>query len=892
MGSFKSKKKIYVSSTVYNLAGDETKRVEFLKTTVLGDIISKQATNLSQTITNSYLRGPGIKLRSFGSWARNQGYNSALGLSTGQLKLNNRLNRDLVSTQMPKTAAEKIVLQTAEVGSGDFIYWALQWMSDNYPAELNSDWTADYLDATDRIEITRTNGSKHQFAPANFSQSAEYLYASYNSVTEQAIGPLILGKPSIIPNSQALPSTVGWTVVRNNTKQQIYNLVTTVTTSNVYSDGRPVETTTNNTTATQSKDLVDSVWQRTVFEGQSPSVDEVHARRELMTLSRKVNVTYTTSMTMTETTIAGGVKRTTTVTRRVPSFNEVQTYQLDKQDLITRGWKKTRLLIYRKGSGNPVLETVFTADRNQGTFLPFVPVRISGRFISDSYFGGIYPMANKAIKKTSNSSLPDLISKIADNQSINDIDHAFVVFGVSLNVREMACRKYLYKFFQEILLGNTDPARFDDWDATWNVIKLSNENWQRWKAAQSVPTNPLYGTPEPARQTYRQAPAYSFRVASGTYSYDMSITWSSMVEITGSGVLDPAHKSGDIWLTGNTITQDQSLWINQSNTMRVDLYDSNRVTINWQDSPTTWRQLLITGLRHNNAVYKGKSVQITGVEALSDTEESGFIVPIHEEIFKRMSLVDATQMSTACCFIVLNSYEVVKQKWYQTGWFKIVLVVIVIVVTVLFPPSGGAAGGAGILGTNVAVGSAIGFTGMAAIIAGAIANAIAAMIVTQIISSVSTALLGDKLGTLVGAIASVITLQMGTSMAQGQNWTAGFSELTKADNLIKLTSAAGQGYQAYSAEATKSILERSQAYMTEYQEQSQAISEKYSDILGSSGVVLDPLALSGISNGVSVNMESMDTFLSRTQMTGSDISEMSMSMISEFVNMTINTNLE
>ena len=64
MGFFGNKKKRYVSSTVYNLAGDEDKRPNFLKATVIGAVIGGKD-SLAQAIQDAYATGPGTRLKRF-----------------------------------------------------------------------------------------------------------------------------------------------------------------------------------------------------------------------------------------------------------------------------------------------------------------------------------------------------------------------------------------------------------------------------------------------------------------------------------------------------------------------------------------------------------------------------------------------------------------------------------------------------------------------------------------------------------------------------------------------------------------------------------------------------------------------------------------------------------
>ena len=106
----------------------------------------------------------------------------------------------------------------------------------------------------------------------------------------------------------------------------------------------------------------------------------------------------------------------------------------------------------------------------------------------------------------------------------------------------------------------------------------------------------------------------------------------------------------------------------------------NAIRLTHQISDTEWEALEIIGAVHDNLIYNNKSVTITATEALLDNEESGFLLPIHYATYREMSLVDATQLGTQTSFMVLNSYKVVKKKWYQTGFFKLVVFVAVIAV--------------------------------------------------------------------------------------------------------------------------------------------------------------------------------------------------------------------
>ena len=59
---------INVASSVFNLAGDVTKRPNVLKNTILGAVLSVNTSSISWSVTQSYLTGYGIKFRTFNNW--------------------------------------------------------------------------------------------------------------------------------------------------------------------------------------------------------------------------------------------------------------------------------------------------------------------------------------------------------------------------------------------------------------------------------------------------------------------------------------------------------------------------------------------------------------------------------------------------------------------------------------------------------------------------------------------------------------------------------------------------------------------------------------------------------------------------------------------------------
>jgi hypothetical protein len=169
-----------------------------------------------------------------------------------------------------------------------------------------------------------------------------------------------------------------------------------------------------------------------------------------------------------------------------------------------------------------------------------------------------------------------------------------------------------------------------------------------------------------------------------------------------------------------------------------------------------------------------------------------------------------------------------------------------------------------------------------------VANALAAMLLTQMIQTLSTSIFGAKVGAIVGAIASVVAIQVGTSLMNGQSLSAGFGELMKAENIMKLTSSVGEGYQKYVQADIQDMMKQTQEMIADYTAQSKELAAQYQELFGGRGAV-DPKAFTDVA--LSDPGEPSESFLARTLMTGTEIAGMSTDLLSNFASVTLSTDL-
>jgi hypothetical protein len=559
-----------------------------------------------------------------------------------------------------------------------------------------------------------------------------------------------------------------------------------------------------------------------------------------------------------------------------PSQYYYHTLYNERIDDTNHTWVGTYGWTYRIGSGNAFLDNLVSITNNlSDEFVAAIPIRINNEFLSDTYMSDVYTQTKKAYKKlTRGQKLSKLIAKISENANLSDIDHAFLVNGVAINTKEPASLKYLAKFFQKMSgVVFTSWAAYQTYQQEQDDYEQAYIDWAQWP--DTHPGQPRPAPPvKPSTVLASNSITITTNGAANTHLH-MTVQWRALNHTVGTGLGKPDAKPQDVWWSPIT----------------VDQYNNDVITLYWQTSATTWESFEVAGLEHVNEIYDGEAVVIGIREAMDDTDESGFIIPIHYETLRSMSLIDSTQMAMSCCYLVFNCYKVVKQKWYQTGAFKVFIVLVIIGITIATAGTG-TAPSIGILGSAASVGAALGFTGVTALIVGAIANAIAAMIVMQLIQKASTAIFGAKIGAIIAAVASVVAIAVGGSLMSGQSMAASWGSLMSAGNIISMTSAVGKGITGYVQASAMDWQQKTQDVMEQFQKDTAKYTQMYIDQFGAGGkFAFDATQLTDMGDSTFVPaVELLDTFLQRTLMTGSDIAEMSMDMLSNFSELTLNQN--
>jgi len=751
----------YVSSTAYNLAGDQKGRADILQIASIGRVLSGSDQGFGSIITQSLLNGPGMGQRRFFQWAKD---NYDYGVPSSSRTIIPEVPLDKVEAGMVPGLAlgsnVEVRALTAVVDKADSGYWVDAWVRDNRPTKVNTAY------------LIYDMGS-NQF-------KVEFTTLDYAIVT--------------------MPADYVWGI-DSGARRLLYVLYHTITTN--------------------------------------------------------VDGTSTVSPPM--------------------------------------------LYTYRMGTGNVVFDALQATVVAGADYFPVIPLREYNNSVK-TYGASRYANLERAYKKLTGGKLDDFLETLEANDSINDLDYAFIVPGVSLSTKDNSALAYLYQYFQLLSLSaGGSPTSFSNYIAEMNGVDAASVAERRWLTATDATNadgqyHPLFGTFKPASAQIRyDLIAYTERYSAPLLpTFDYYLTWNSIVETDHIGnakntITSPFDngklRKGDYWSSvGDDPTTYSAIAENAASPFSfVAANIGSRIFLYKQISKYRYKRLEIIGLNHRNNVYAGNSVNISGKQALQDgtaNEPSGFIVPLHYPTLKALGLLEGTRLAKESNYLVLNTHVTVKKKWYQTGIFRVILFIAVIAISIFTGGSFAAFGAKiGLLGSNIAVGSAIGLSGTAAIVAGAVANGIAAMIVSSFIQKASIKLFGDKFGSIIGAVLTFTAMQYGMQYANYGNFDVDWGSMMRADNLIKVTNAVGKSYtQWLNADLASIKAEMAEAKET-YGKDMEKVEKAMDDLTGDMSNLIDAMMLT---DSALIYPESSETYLNRTLLTGSDIAELSFSMIENF----------
>lgn len=529
----------------------------------------------------------------------------------------------------------------------------------------------------------------------------------------------------------------------------------------------------------------------------------------------------------------------TTTTRVTLTVNPSNSTTLIKTSKVTEVRSRPQYFLYKLGLGTyPVLDGWVSGGDLLSPYYPAVPLRRDNKDLlkDDQKDTELYKTSKKFLKRLG-FDIDDLAESLNENEGVKDVDFAYVAFGVSLNTQSQEGKRYLFDFFQ-YLRGITSAA----------TTKASFEIWRYNFESNQGSTPPQVNSIEIFNQKNR------------ANNYDIKLQWDYIDTSLKSGVVSPNARVGDVELVMSGTRSEFSF-------RGMDIkHDNSKLFARRQLTVDTYEELEIAGLVYDNFVYKGKSVTVTAYDAFNDEDEEGFIVPLNQQVLRGMSLRDTTDLAYQCCHMVLNCYKVVKQKWYQRGVFKVILMIVAVVLMVFFPPAGVAAIATMLVG-------ALGISLLLATILAAVVYMLAAMIVMNILTKVAVKLFGEKWGAVIAVLIAFVAGNWDSLMSIGTNGLT-------AMQLINGSAALLNAYGNYVQQKTLDIYKDIGNLEAEYEKKFNELEDMWEKMLGTNTDLLDIQAMTQAT--YIMQFEALDTFLGRTLLTGGDIAEITLDQVTNF----------
>ena len=901
MGLFSTKKTIMVASTVYNMAGDEANRPNFLKSTMFSATINPNSPYLGESLVSSHLDGPGMNQRALFRWAVANDYP---GLPTYSISNAIVVDPDDITpfiTIPSSPVGLELVMQEASLADGDYEVFAEQYMNTNFPSEIDTDWVAGYYSNDHTITIQRESGATVSFPAGDYDPNGRFIVANYYLIFPELVGTLDEGTKTEAVTS-GLPSTSGFSLTSTtNTGIETYIQDQTRVITRTYSNGDPTVVDTDYPHIETDFNTILTVMEKTVYnggDGDSPETSRTTTFRRVW----EYREVYTSSSTHTEVNDLGGGVFETVVTNISGDFlRTVYDWQIDTQDTVfEQTYDGNKLFIYKIGTGNSTLDALNVSVGSAVTaeFFPIIPVRLNNRSITEPDHEDLYASSAKLYKKaTKRQKFADLVAKVEENEDLDEIDYSYIQWGISLNTKDKYAKKYLYTFWKNLMpLSGVSSTYFDDFVADVATYEVRLAAWKAWRAAQADSGHIQFGTSRPTKPKFKSPKTTTLQFKTDhvqLQDFDNRISFSCIQEFTHSGLGKVDAKKGDFWIVKETpFTWKTRVGVTSSyggpdGGPSYATTKTNTITIfsiYWQNDFDEYKQLKVYGALHQNFIYGGKFVSINSSEALDDTDESGFIIPLHYPSLKEAGLVSSTQLAVSNTYIIFNSYQIFKKKWYQRFFGMLFIVIVVVVAIALIAPA--AVGGiSGIFGTNAALGASLGLSGTSAIVAGAVANALAAIFISIALTVGSTAIFGAKWGAIIG---SLLSFALTFGMAGGFN---NLATLLQPSNLLSLSSALANGYQGFVQANIAEMGADMFKVGEEYQKEMDRIQDLMSELMGND-LAFNPMSLTDASKGNGSGTgrylpESLDDFIQRTTLTGSDIVDLTLSMVNDFSDLSL-----
>lgn len=417
----------------------------------------------------------------------------------------------------------------------------------------------------------------------------------------------------------------------------------------------------------------------------------------------------------------------------------------------------------------------------ESPYYPFIPIRNNNVDLTHS------SKEETELYKTSKRLL-DIIGLdyvqlgegVNGNPDVDEIDQAYVYWGVDLHDDNEYAMNYLYEYFNYLS----------------GVSKYSKSDYDTWVASDRSTTPKI-----------NRIKAKDLRM-----SLDIAYLYCDTKVKTGNiGSIGTVTRSTDkrspyihrqlemVWVgSGDAAYEEEQL-------VEKYRFELSTITFRKQLTDTTYGEVTLKGGLHINNIYKKHTVETT-IGDSDDPDNSNFVIPLNRFVVGKLPFPKESGLMYASLRIMFNSYKVTKLKWYETNFFKIVVTLVAVAFTISSFGAGSWAMGAA---------TALGATGtLATVIAVILTIAVGAL------TAEAFAVIAKEIGIRNAFLLAVLA----TSIAILSNNTAFAAEfLPTTEQLLMASSALQTGINKVVEEDLRDLQQDHQDFLETKEEQEEEL---------------------------------------------------------------------
>ncbi len=424
--------------------------------------------------------------------------------------------------------------------------------------------------------------------------------------------------------------------------------------------------------------------------------------------------------------------------------------------------------IYEAALGTYPSLDITTGIEQNSRYYPIVSIRKNKEDLTDpSLHDTTLYKTSKRMLKMWDVDIDELAEGVNASPDIDNVDHAYVITAVDIADDSQSVYSYLYEYF--IYLSDRSDYFKGDYD-TWLEEGLEKN--------QTPPVNTI-------------------TVSDAGYRMDLSYNYITTEVIQGS--------------IGEVGSYEREVIATERASSEYFAYETTQFIIRKQITTNFYQEVLVYGLYHINYVYPNATVDTSLIDAFNtEDEKNNFLIPLNVDVSDNVSRYYSNELVYYSLRIVFNSKITKKLKWYETGFFQVVVKIVAVVLTVY---------GLYQLGAALVAATAVGVVAVAQVIISAVLISVAVNYVLDFLVSV----IGLE-GVFVVILAAVAAAYGGYNPSIG---SIGYYELPTAIDFMQVTNVALSEFQTVIQESVQDVMDEIENFANYAEDLLEDLDEEY-----------------------------------------------------------------